>query len=229
MSNYITLVNLLLTRLNEVPLDSGGDGFESVRGVQALAKNAINNSLRQIYQEAQEWPFLKNTYTQTLTVGTKEYSYPSNYSSAEMNTFYLKKTTALDNQPSALSTIEYEEYVKNYRTLDDNGQVGPPKLIYQTFGSTFGVSPTPDKAYEVEYIYWSVPDSLSVYTDSCVIPSRFDHIIVDGAMMYLMRFRSNDQSAEMHRASFEDGIKAMRRVLLDDPTHMRSTVILGRG
>jgi hypothetical protein len=44
-------------------------------------------------------------------------------------------------------------------------------------------------------------------------------------MMFMMRFRSNEQSAAMHQNNFEDGIKAMRRVLLDDDTTIRSTVI----
>jgi hypothetical protein len=61
MSNYVTLVNKLLVRLNEVTLDTGGDGFDTVRNVQQLAKNAINDSIRQIAQTGEEWPFLKNT------------------------------------------------------------------------------------------------------------------------------------------------------------------------
>ena len=64
MTTYISLTNELLRRLNEVPLDSGGDGFDSVRNVQALAKDAINNSIRSILQDGQEWPFLKTTYVQ---------------------------------------------------------------------------------------------------------------------------------------------------------------------
>ena len=41
MATYITLVNQLLVRLNEVTLDATGDGFTTVRNVQALAKIAI--------------------------------------------------------------------------------------------------------------------------------------------------------------------------------------------
>ncbi len=229
MSDYVTLVNLLLTRLNEVTLDPLGDGFDSVRGVQALAKNAVNNSLRTIYQEAQEWPFLKSTFTQTLTAGVREYSYPANYSSSDISTFYLKKNNALDNQPRHLPVISYEEYIQEFRVQDDEGQEGLPERVYQTYGSNFGVSPSPDQAYEVEYVYWSVPVDLQLYNDACVIPSRFDHIITDGAMTYMMNFRSNDQSAEIHKQKFENGIRVMRRILLDDPTYIRSTVIRGRG
>ena len=54
-------------------------------------------------------------------------------------------------------------------------------------------------------------------------------MVIDGAMMYMMQFRSNAQSAQMHQASFEDGIKAMRNVLMDDTFQMRSTYAVRSG
>lgn len=232
MSNYVTLVNLLLTRLNEVTLDTAGDGFNSVRGVQSLAKAAVNNSINHILQKGQEWPFLKTTYTQTLTAGTREYSFPADYSSADYETFYLKQLAAKENNPSHLPPITYEQYIKNYRSMDDLGDEGSgisaPEFVYQTYDEKFGVTPVPDAAYEVEYVYWSFPSDLSLYNDSCVIPSRFNHTIIDGAMYYMMIFRSNEQSAGIHLQKFDEGIRQMKRVLIDEPVRVTSTVIEGR-
>lgn len=228
MSTYVQLTNELLRRLNEVPLDAAGDGFDTVRNVQAAAKDSINSSIREIYQSGQEWPFLKTTYTQVLTAGTKEYSFPSGYSSVDWETFYLKKHSSQENEPRVLKAISYEEYVSRYRTVDDTGNaagISAPELVYQTFGDNFGVTPIPNDAYEVEYVYWSVPASLSAYDDACVIPERFNHVIIDGAMSYMMQFRSNAQSAAMHQEKFQQGIKAMKRVLFDDELRLRSTVI----
>ena len=229
MATYVALTNELLRRLNEVPLDSAGDGFDSVRNVQALAKDAINSSIRLILQDGQEWPFLKTTYTQTLTVGTRQYSFPSDYSSVDWDTFYLKKLDSEGNSPMNLKPMSFEEYTQNVRAADDGGdQVngdGPPIRVYQTLGESFGVTPIPDAAYEVEYVYWSYPSDMTVYDDVAVIPDRFKHVVIDGAMMFMMRFRSNEQSAAMHQNNFEDGIKSMRRVLMDDALSIRSTVI----
>lgn len=229
MATYLTLVNELLRRLNEVTLDTGGDGFDTVRNVQALAKDAVNSSIRLILQDGQEWPFLKTTYTQTLSVGTRQYSFPADYSSADWDTFYLKKLTAENNSPMNLSVISYEQYIQNVRAGDDTGdQVngdGPPTLVYQTLGSSFGVSPIPNAAYEVEYVYWKFPNDLTSFSDVAIIPDRFKHVVIDGAMMFMMRFRSNEQSAAMHQNNFEDGIKTMRRVLMDDTLFIRSTVV----
>jgi hypothetical protein len=97
--------------------------------------------------------------------------------------------------------------------------------VYQTYEEKFGVTPVPDAAYEIEYVYWSYPADMTLFDDVCIVPDRFKHVIIDGAMMFMMRFRSNEQSAAMHQNNFDDGIKAMRRVLMDDPLQVRSTVV----
>ena len=229
MATYVSLVNELLRRMNEVTLDAAGDGFDTVRNVQALAKDAINSSVRLILQDGQEWPFLKSVHTQTLTAGTRQYDFPADYSSADWETFYIKQLTAQGNNPQRLKPVSYEAYIQNYRTADDTGDLtngdDAPTVVYQTFGDAFGVTPVPNAAYEVEYVYWSYPADMVLYNDSCIIPTRFNHVIIDGAMMYMMRFRSNEQSAAMHQSNFEDGIKAMRRLLVDDAIELRSTVV----
>ena len=227
-TNFVTLTNKVLVRMNEVLLDTAGDGFDSVRNVQALAKDAVNNSIRLILQDGQEWPFLKQTYTQALTAGTRQYSFPADMSTVDWDTFYLKRLSSRDNEPVALRPISYEEYIQRYRGRDDTGDAAgdrAPQYVYQTFENKFGVTPVPDDVYEVEYVYWSFPSDLTLFNDNSIIPSRFDHVIVDGAVMFMMRFRSNEQSAAIHQNNFEQGIKAMRRLLLDDDLAIRSTVI----
>jgi len=229
MATYVLLVNELLRRMNEVTLDAAGDGFDTARNVQALAKDAINSSIRLILQDGQEWPFLKNTYTQTLVAGTRQYNFPADYSSVDWDTFYIKQLTSESNSPRLLRPISYDDYIRNYRTSDDTGNLvsgeAAPTVVYQTYEDKFGVTPVPNASYEVEYVYWSYPADLALYNDIAVIPDRFKHTLIDGAMMFMMRFRSNEQSAAMHQKNFEDGIKTMRRVLLDDPLGLRSMVV----
>jgi hypothetical protein len=228
MATYVTLVNELLRRLNEVTLDTAGDGFGTVRNVQALAKDAINSSIRNILQTGQEWPFLKTTYTQELTAGTRQYNFPADFSRADWQTFYIKKLSSADNTPMSLPTITYDEYIQRYRHYDDTGEqtgISAPTLVYQTNEDKFGVTPIPDQAYEIEYVYWSFPSDLTLFDDTTVVPDRFKHVVIDGAMMYLMRFRSNEQSAQIHQGVFQDGIKSMRRILVDEPLRIRSTVV----
>ena len=226
MATYISLTNELLRRINEVNLDVSD--FAAARNVQALAKDAINSSIREIMQSAQQWPFAIVTETQTLAVGVGVYSLPADASSVYWDSFYLKQLSSAANRPTALPVITYDKYLTQYRPSEDmNGSSGymAPARVYQTQEMKFGVNPLPDAAYEVEYKYWSYAPDLSDSADVPVIPDRFKHVIIDGAMMYLMMFRSNEQSASIHRDKFQDGIKMMRRLLLDEPLSVTSTAI----
>ena len=132
-TTYITLVNDTLRRLNEVTLDTAGDGFTTVRNVQGLVKDAVNNSIRLIIQDGQEYPFLKTTNTQTLTAAQRTYDFPTDMGTVDWDSFFLKKTSGLDNAPRHLKTITYNDYLQNYRTQDDEGDqtngIGKPLYV----------------------------------------------------------------------------------------------------
>ena len=225
---YVQLTNELLRRLNEVPLDTGGDGFGSVRGVQALAKDAINNAIREILQYNQEWPFTLTTYTETLVSGTGTYSFQSDCSSVDWESFYLKRLGSVENQPGLLPVITYADYLRHYRDEEEisgSGAYAKPNVVYKTQDESFGVTPIPNAAYELEYKYFSFPSDLSAYTDTMIVPDRFRYVVIDGAMMYMMRFRSNDAQGQVQEAKFKKGIDDMRRILLNEPDYVTSTVL----
>jgi hypothetical protein len=227
-TTYITLVNDLLRRLNEVTLTTSGEGFSTAKNVQAIAKDAINNSIREILQDGHQFPFLKTTTTQTLTAGTGTYDLPTDMASVDWDTFYLQALSSAGNTARSLPTIPFEEYVRIYKAIEENSGTGArssPDLVYQTSEEKFGVTPLPDAAYVIEYVYYKFPADLSAFDDEMIIPDRFKYIIIDGAMVYMMRFRSNEQSAQIHQAKFQEGIKSMRRLLLDDPLFVRSSMI----
>ena len=217
-----------MRRLNEVPLNTAGDGYSTAKNVQAIAKDAINNAIREILQDGHQFPFLKTTTTQTLTAGTGTYDLPTDTASVDWETFYLQALSSAGNTARSLPTIPFEEYVRIYKAIEENSGTGArssPDLVYQTSEEKFGVTPLPDAAYVIEYVYYKFPADLSAFDDEMIIPDRFKYIIIDGAMVYMMRFRSNEQSAQIHQAQFQEGIKAMRRLLLDAPLFVRSSMI----
>ena len=226
MSTFLSLTNELLRRLNEVQIDQAD--FANVKNVQALAKDAINSSIRQMLQDAQEWPFTLVTYEQTLVAGTNAYNFPADYSKADWDTFYIKQLTSENNTPKKLNLITYDQYLTYYRSVEDlSGETGrtDPDYVYMTQDTKFGVTPVPDASYVVEYRYWKYPADLIAFDDTAIIPDRFKHVVIDGAMMYMMLFRSNEQSATMHSQKFEDGIKMMRRLVVDQSVNVVSTII----
>jgi len=237
-TTYLTLTNDLLRRINEVPFATSGDGFDIAKNIQAIAKDAINNAIREILQDGHQFPFLKRTKSQTLTAGTGLYSFPEadttttpitlGMASVDWDTFYLNILSSASNSPRALPTISFDQYVKSYKALEElagTGGQSSPTIIYQTAEEKFGVSPIPDAAYVIDYVYYGFPEDLSAFGDTMIVPDRFKHIVIDGAMMYMMRFRSNEQSAQIHQQKFKDGMKVMRRLLLDDPISVRSTMV----
>jgi len=227
-TTYITLANDLLRRLNEVTFTTSGEGFSSAKNIQAIAKDAINNSIREILQDGHQFPFLKTTTTQTLTAGTGTYAFATDTASVDWDTFYIRALASANNTAMPLTTVSFDSYIKNYKSSEDSSGVSgrnSPNVVYQTAEEKFGVTPIPDAAYVIEFVYYKFPDDLTGASDTMIIPDRFKHIIIDGAMMYMMRFRSNEQSAQIHQQKFKEGIKVMRRLLLDDPLFVRSTFI----
>lgn len=213
--------------MGEVTMDS--TEFDNARNVQALAKQAVNSSIKELMHSAQEWPFALVTYSQTLaTDGTATYSFPTTFASVDWESFYLNKLEAASNEPRRLPVLSYTQYLDERRPNDDmngTGGYGVPEYVYQTQDGKFGVTPKSDQAYIIEYKYWAFPNDLVESTDVCIVPTRFDNVLIDGAMTYMMLYRSNEQSAALHRDRFEQGIKSMRRVQMDEPLMMRSTAI----
>lgn len=226
MATYLSLANELLRRINEVTMDE--TEFPTAGNIQALAKDAVNIAIREILHDAQEWPFTLETEIQTCTIGTGVYSLPADASSVDWDSFYLKKLTATDNLPFKLEPITYNLYLSRYRPEEDTSGTGgrtTPYFVYQTQDLKFGVTPIPDQAYEIEYKYWKFPTELTNATDVCIIPDRFKDVIIDGAQMYLMMFRSNEQAASIFQNKFQQGIRTMRRLLQDEPLFVTSTFI----
>ena len=118
-----------------------------------------------------------------------------------------------------------------WRPVEDTGGSGSytaPNYVYLTQTDSFGVTPLPDHEYSIEYKYWVYPDELTNATDECIVPSRFDNVVIDGAMFYMLMFRSNEQGANIYKDKFDQGIKYMRRLLLDDSLYMSSTMLVSR-
>ena len=115
--SYLTLTNKVIARLNEVELTSSN--FGSSRGIQTQCKNAVNESIRFINQREFNYPFNNTTSTKTLTPGTVRYSLPSSTKTVDYNTFRLVKDSDINSIGGRLAIMDYNEYVNNYITQED--------------------------------------------------------------------------------------------------------------
>ena len=115
--SYLTLVNKVLTHLNEVELTS--TTFSTARGVQTQAKNAVNEAIRYINQREFNYPFNHATQTETLVAGSVRYSLPASTKTVDYNTFRIVKDEDLAVSGGKLGKLDYNEYVNSYITQED--------------------------------------------------------------------------------------------------------------
>lgn len=216
-STFLTLTNKAINKVNEIQLTS--TTFASTTsGFPQTAKEAILDSIRRINQDQYNWPFNYNTTTQVATVDVATYSFPSDFKTADWNSFFIQKDDALSVGAKNLNYIDYDEWIQSYRAREKElavGDGGVPERIYRTKDNKFGLSTIPDKAYTIEYGYWSIPIDLSLYTDETTIPTTFDNVIIDGALYYIYLFRSNETAANMANSRFKEGLKQMRSILIN--------------
>ena len=224
--NYLDLVNEVNRRLNEVELTSSN--FANATGFYGQIKDGVNSAIRDINHIHYEWPFNHVLAEETLSTGVTRYAFPTDANTIDFDTFRIKADATFGNNTKKLAVSSYEDYLSNavdqeYST--DTSKLAVPLRVFHCPSLEYGVSPAPDHDYTVFYEYYRIPVDLESYSDVPTIPERFRHVIIDGAMFYAYMFRGNEQSANISKAKFEEGVKRMRTMLVNRYTYMRSGTI----
>jgi len=219
MTTYIDLTNRLLRRINEVEIPEAQ--FLSVRGLQATAKDAILDTIRQINNKKNNWIFNAVEHTEVLVVGQEEYPWPIRFTKVDWTSFQIQKDDTLSVLSKHLVPITREEWYRRYRDYDyDTTTLGRsyPVNVFPAHGQGWGITPSPDKAYTIKYRYFKNPDDLVAATDLCTIPSRFDYVIIAGALFHLNLFKDNAESVAIAKQHFNEGMADMTRQVISWPT-----------
>jgi len=222
--DYLSLTNEVCRRLNETELTTSN--FATATGFYAQVKDAINASIRDINQKHFNWPFNHNTDDITLTAGELRYPLPENAKYTDFDTVRILRNASLNlNEARRLKQLSYDEYVDRY--IDQEGETDTtkgtvPEYIVRSQDGDLIVAPMPDKAYTIEYEFFMIPADLDTYDDVPTIPFRFKHVIVDGAMYHSYMFRDNLESATLSLRKFEDGLKQMRTLLVNENIYARA-------
>lgn len=222
--DFIGLVNEVNRRLNEVELTSAN--FAAATGYYNLSKDAVNASIRHIHQEEFEWPWNHVEETEVLTAGEVRYSIPYDAKTINFNTFRIKRDDDLNVETRKLKILSYEEYLDKHADYEYNSSTGirtVPTHVTRAPSREILFTPTPDKAYEVIYEYFTVGVDMSLATDVPAIPEEYKHIIVDGAMYYVYIFRGDTQAAQLSQEKFAAGIKYMRSLNINRTEYIRDT------
>lgn len=214
--DFLALTNEVCGRLNETTLTSAT--FTEASGFYSTIKDSINASIRDINHQEHNYPFNHNTTEIILDAGVGRYPLPQNAKIVDFDSVKILRDSELNVSTRILKQIQYNEYTRMY--LDDElntsvaGEV--PRFVAKSKNNDFVIAPKPNKEYTLELEYFIVPADLSLYDDVPTIPESFKHVILDGAMYHCYMFRDNAQSATLSKQKFDEGLKAMRSLLVNE-------------
>lgn len=227
--NYLDLSNQVLARMNEVTFTEAT--FGAGKGFHRTVKDSINAAIRDINEAAVEWPFNYIQHTQTLTPDQTRYSFPTDTRSIDFESFRLKSNSELQVQGGNLGLLSYDDYLNRFSIQEDHtgdSYAGAPEAVFQARNLEYGFVPRPNAEYEVVFEYYSQPADMVNALDVPLIPEAYRFVIVDGATYHAHMFRDNSEMTAEMKDRFKEGIKGMRRILVNRNEYMRSTQ-LSRG
>lgn len=226
MATFLTLVNLVCNRLNEVNLTSSS--FTATDGAHATIKDSINASIRDIQREYPEWPWNRVSRNFATVAGTVEYTPAADVGNVDWDTFSIQKDTPNNITAQWLQPLEFTMYAQYRRSNDQqmtSDQWAKPQYVVRSQSNTFLMSPYPNTVYTIVYDAWTVPDELVAYSDISVIPDKYNSTVVEGALKYMYQFRSDDSAKTMSAELQKEGIAEMLRIEISNPIAFKSTII----
>lgn len=227
MANYHTLVNQTLRRFGAPTVTQAN--FANTSDPQVvLAKNAVNDALREINEIEYEWPFNYTTAEIVCVAGTQRYSAPSSAKSIDWQSFILENNSTLNVGTTRVHEISYDDWLNNYAVRDGDagsGDYDTPIRVFKYPNGDIGLTPIPDQAYTIKFDTYSYPSNLTNAADSSRVPAAYDHVIVNGACRYLAAHRSNEAMMQLYTQEFQRGISRMRTILINDWVNIRDSRI----
>ena len=246
-TTYLNLTNEVLREINEIQLTSGT--FTGAIGIQAFVKEAINRSLFDIANEEPQLPFFAaaasggtdpfyGNVTVASVAGQRWYTLKSgsssittDYSSIDWDDFYL--TTINVSGESApfvsrslhyLGLTDWRRHLRDSENADDadTQAYGEPRYVLRSPDHRkFGLSPIPDKVYNVHFYAYSTPTALSSHSDAMVLPDQYGPVITAKTRYYVHQFKEQLQQAAFAMDDYKKGMRHMKNNLVNpDPVRM---------
>ena len=240
-TTYLELTNEVLRELNEIPLTSAN--FTSAVGLQQFVKDSINKSIFDIANEEPQLPFLAvgesggtdpfyGNVTVASVAGTRWYelkasssSLKDDYASIDWDDFYL--TTINVSGETApfvskglgfLSLADWKRYYRDSENVDDADAQSygePSRVVKSPDGRKFGLSPIPDKVYNIHFYAFDKPTKLSAHGDTVVFPEQYTNIITARTRYYIWQFKESPQQAAFAMDDYKKAMRTMKSNLVN--------------
>ena len=240
-TTYLDLTNEVLRELNEIPLTSAN--FSSAVGLQQFTKDAINKSIFDIANEEPQLPFFAvgesggtdpfyGNVTVATVAGTRWYelkasssSVQDDYASIDWDDVYL--TTINVSGESApfvsrglqfLNLADGKRYYRDNDNIDDADSQAygePCRVIKSPDGRKVGLSPIPDKVYNVHFYAFEKPTKLSAHGDTVVFPEQYTNVITAKSRYYVWQFKESPQQAAFAMDDYKKALRSMKSNLIN--------------
>jgi len=116
-------------------------------------------------------------------------------------------------QEKAWDQYTSEKYWDTDQNTDYTGYSLPLFIVRKPDNSLY-FGPPANRVYVIYYEGFTLPSALSAYSDTCLIPTPFEQVIIDKALHYAHMFRSDLNSAQLAQTRYEQNIFKMRRILI---------------
>ena len=152
-------------------------------------------------------------------------SITTDYSSVDWDDFYI--TTINVSGESApfvskglefLTLADWTRYLRDAENADDSDtqSYGEPKYVLRSPDHRkFGLSPIPDKTYNVHFYAYNAPTALSAFSDEMVLPDQYSNVITARARYYVWQFKESPQQAAFALEDYKKGLRYMKSNLIN--------------
>ena len=251
-TTYLDLSNEVLRELNEVVLTSGT--FASATGIQSFVKDAINKSLFDVANAEPQLPFFSagvsgstdpfyGNVTVATVAGQRWYtlkasssSITSDYAAVDWDDFYITTINVSGESAPYTSTglkyltlADWKRYYRDAENADDadTQSYGEPRYVYKRPDHRkFGLSPIPDKVYNVHFYAFEKPTALSAYNDTIPMPEQYSNVLTARTRYYVHQFKENIQQAAMALDDYRKALRHMKSNLINpQPKYMTDDMI----
>ena len=223
----------------------------SAIGIQSFWKEAINRSLFDIANEEPQLPFFSagasggtdpfyGNVTVATVAGTRWYtlkadssSITTDYASVDWDDFYLttinvsgETTPYVSKGLKFLTLDDWKRYYRDSENSDDaegsDASHGEPAYVIKSPDHRkFGLSPIPDKVYNVHFYAFVKPTRLSSYDDTITMPDQYSNVITAKARYYVHQFKNNIQQSAFAMDDYKKAMKTMKSNLVNpEPKYM---------
>lgn len=240
-TTYLDITNEVLRELNEVPLTSAN--FTNATGIQKFVKDSVNKAIFDIANQEPQLPFFAagasgatdpfyGNVTSATVAGTRWYTLKSDsssittdYASIDWDDFYVT-TINVSGETSPyvskglkfLTLDDWKRYYRDSENADDadTQNHGEPRFVIKSPDARkFGLSPIPDKVYNIHFYAFVRPTALSAYEDTIVLPEQYSNIITARVRYYIWQFKESPQQAAFALDDYKKGMKYMKSNLMN--------------